>query len=63
MKHGDLRSYIEKHQAPRSLKLTWFRQMAYTLSRIHDRAVIVADIACRNILLDSDLSVKFCDFS
>lgn len=37
--------------------------MALALSHIHDRSVIVADIACRNILLDSDLSIKFCDFT
>lgn len=37
--------------------------MARTLSFIHDRRVLVADIASRNFLLDSDLSLKFCDFT
>ena len=63
MKNGDLRSYLKQNRPPKSLRLTWLRQMADTLSRIHDHAVIVADIASRNFLLDSDLSVKFCDFT
>ncbi|KAI9934534.1 hypothetical protein ASPWEDRAFT_71310 [Aspergillus wentii DTO 134E9] len=64
MEHGDLRTYLEKNERPsRALQLSWFRQMAQTLGRIHDRRVIVADIATRNILLDSDFSIKLCDFS
>ncbi|KAL4948033.1 kinase-like protein [Aspergillus filifer] len=63
MENGDLRSYLSRTKPPKSLQLAWFRQMAFALSCIHDRSVIVADIACRNILLDSDLSIKFCDFT
>lgn len=63
MRNGDLRSCLSRKKPPRSLQLSWLRQMAHALSHIHDRSVIVADIACRNILLDSDLSVKFCDFT
>jgi hypothetical protein len=37
--------------------------MAHALCNIHDRSVIVADIACRNLLLDSTLAIKFCDFT
>ncbi|CAI7647969.1 unnamed protein product [Penicillium bialowiezense] len=37
--------------------------MARTLEYIHDRRVLVADIASRNFLLDSDMTIKFCDFS
>lgn len=37
--------------------------MALALLHIHDCSVIVADIACWNILLDLDLSIKFCDFT
>ena len=39
------------------------QEMAHTLARIHDRRVIVADMATRNFLLSADLSVKFSDFS
>ncbi|RJE27199.1 STYKc [Aspergillus sclerotialis] len=37
--------------------------MARTLAYIHERRIIVADIASRNFLLDADLSIKFCDFT
>lgn len=37
--------------------------MAHTLAQIHDRRVIVADIALRNFLLSVDLSVRQCDFT
>ncbi|KAM5471073.1 hypothetical protein MferCBS49748_002264 [Microsporum ferrugineum] len=58
MENGDLRSYIAKNRPSSLLQLSWFREAACTLSRIHDRRVIVADISSRNFLLDSDLSVK-----
>ncbi|RHZ45972.1 uncharacterized protein CDV56_103549 [Aspergillus thermomutatus] len=63
MRNGDLRSYLSQNRPPKSRQLSWFRQMAQALSHIHRRSVIVADIACRNILLDSDLNIKFCDFT
>lgn len=41
--------------------------MACTLAMfqgyIYDQHMLVADIGSRNFLLDSDLSLKFCDFS
>lgn len=37
--------------------------MARTLAYIHERRIIVADIASRNFLLDSGLSIKLCDFT
>ncbi|RAL17548.1 uncharacterized protein BO97DRAFT_439429 [Aspergillus homomorphus CBS 101889] len=40
-----------------------FREISRTLDYIHDRRVLVADIASRNFLLNSDLSLKICDFS
>ncbi|PLB44276.1 hypothetical protein P170DRAFT_440584 [Aspergillus steynii IBT 23096] len=63
MANGDLRSYLKTHRPPRSLQLSWFQEMARALSRIHTHSVIVADIATRNFLLHTDLSVKFCDFT
>jgi serine/threonine protein kinase len=63
MVNGDLRTYLAKCRPSPQLQLTWFNEMARTLSYIHDRRVLVADIASRNFLLDSDLSVKICDFS
>ncbi|RDW79240.1 uncharacterized protein DSM5745_06092 [Aspergillus mulundensis] len=63
MVNGDLQSYLAKFRPPRQLQLRWFKQMARTLGFIHDRRVLVADIASRNFLLDSDLSLKICDFT
>ncbi|RHZ55752.1 uncharacterized protein CDV56_105671 [Aspergillus thermomutatus] len=63
MVNGDLRAYLAKCRPSHRLQLKWFNQMARTLSYIHDRRVLVADIASRNFLLDSDLSLKICDFS
>ncbi|KAE8151432.1 serine/threonine-protein kinase HT1 [Aspergillus avenaceus] len=63
MENGDLRTYLEKNQPSRELQMRWFRQMAQALEQVHAKCVIVADIATRNFLLDSELSVKICDFS
>lgn len=37
--------------------------MAHNLIHMHDRCVLVADIAARNFFLAADLSVKFSDFT
>ncbi|KAJ5639172.1 uncharacterized protein N7484_007034 [Penicillium longicatenatum] len=63
MKHGDLRSFLTKNQPSRSQKLSWYLAMASGLAYIHSQRVLVADIASRNFLVDSDLSIKFCDFT
>ncbi|EKV12379.1 Serine/threonine-protein kinase HT1, putative [Penicillium digitatum PHI26] len=63
MANGNLRTYLETNQPPQQLQLSWFREMARTLEYIHDQRVLVADIASRNFLLDSDMTIKFCDFS
>ncbi|GAQ45404.1 serine/threonine-protein kinase HT1 [Aspergillus tubingensis] len=63
MENGDLRTYMTENRPSRALQITWFRQMAQALEQIHDKRVLVADVATRNFLLDSDLSIRFCDFS
>ncbi|KXG52835.1 uncharacterized protein PGRI_080910 [Penicillium griseofulvum] len=63
MENGDLRSYLKQNKVSKYLQLSWFRVMARTLAYIHERRIIVADIASRNFLLDSGLSIKFCDFT
>ncbi|KAL2867408.1 kinase-like domain-containing protein [Aspergillus lucknowensis] len=63
MVNGDLRAYLAKTRPSPGQQLRWFKQMALTLSYIHDRRVLVADIASPNFLFDSDLSVKICDFT
>ncbi|KAJ5934391.1 hypothetical protein N7466_003938 [Penicillium verhagenii] len=63
MANGDLRSYLANHRPSSQLQITWFREMAYTLGYIHERCVLITDIASRNFLLDPNQSIKFCDFS
>ncbi|KAJ5087722.1 hypothetical protein N7456_011338 [Penicillium angulare] len=63
MPNGDLESYLTKPRPSLQLQLSWCCTITRTLTFIHDRCILVADIASRNFLLDSDLSIKFCDFS
>lgn len=63
MVEGDLQAFLAKYRPSHQLQLRWFKQMARTLSFIHDRRVLVADISSRNFLLDSNLSLKICDFT
>lgn len=61
MAHGDPQAYLTRCRPSYQLQLSWFCEMARTLSYIHSRRVLVTDIASRNIPLDSDLSIRFCD--
>lgn len=63
MANGDLRSYLQNSRPSYELQLKWITEMARTLDYIHERCVLVADIASRNFLIDADLSLKICDFS
>lgn len=63
MPNGDLHSYLQTSRPPYQLQLKWFIEMAKALDYVHERCVLVADIASRNFLLDSGLSIKMCDFS
>ncbi|KAJ5735900.1 uncharacterized protein N7483_001025 [Penicillium malachiteum] len=49
MKNGNLRAFLANNRPSQSC--------------IHGKKILVADIASRNILIDSDLSIKFCDFT
>jgi serine/threonine protein kinase len=50
MANGDLRAYLIKCRPSPQLQLTWFRDMASTLSYIHERRVLITDIASRSFL-------------
>ncbi|KAM3467421.1 hypothetical protein NHJ6243_000042 [Beauveria neobassiana] len=63
MANGDLRTYLSTTRPSSELQLRWFLEMAQALDYIHDRCVLIADIASRNFLLDAHLSLKICDFS
>ncbi|PGH26790.1 hypothetical protein AJ80_01555 [Polytolypa hystricis UAMH7299] len=44
-------------------RLRWLHEAAYIIHRVHERRVLVADIATRNFLLDENLSLQMCDFT
>ncbi|KIV84238.1 hypothetical protein PV11_00029 [Exophiala sideris] len=63
MVNGDLRHYLAQYPRPEEQQiLSWLTTMAQTLTYIHDRRVIVADIRLDNLLLDEKLAIHFVDF-
>ncbi|KAJ9497052.1 hypothetical protein H2202_007524 [Exophiala xenobiotica] len=62
MEKGDLRSYLEREKPSRQTQLTWLRKMAHTLSDIHRRRIIVADVRSDNYLIDKSLDIYLTDF-
>ncbi|KAK5441420.1 hypothetical protein LTS15_011289 [Exophiala xenobiotica] len=61
--NGTLEQFLRNHPRPaRARQLRWAKEMALTLSQIHDRRVLVVDIASRNMLLHRNGSILFCDF-
>ncbi|KIV81294.1 hypothetical protein, variant [Exophiala sideris] len=60
--NGDLRSYLKREKPNRQTQLMWLTSMAHTLSEIHRRRVIVADIRSDNFLIDNDQSIYITDF-
>ncbi|KAL4780665.1 kinase-like domain-containing protein [Aspergillus varians] len=64
MGNRNFRAYSKKYRIPHgAVQLLWFCQMARALAQVHDKCVIVADVATGNFLIDADLSIKLCDFS
>ena len=62
MGNGDLSDHLSR-DPPISQRLAWIRQMASTIKYVHDKHVIIADIATRNFLVADDLSIRLCDFT
>lgn len=60
---GTLDRYLKCCIRPtRAHQLEWMKQMAGTLSRMHDRRVLFVDVASRNMLIHPNGSIIFCDF-
>ncbi|GFN13470.1 hypothetical protein AtubIFM55763_001180 [Aspergillus tubingensis] len=53
----------EGHVVDSSQRLQWLQEAAHIIHRVHERRVLVVDIATRNFLLDEDLSLHMCDFT
>ncbi|OCT52715.1 serine/threonine protein kinase [Cladophialophora carrionii] len=60
--NGNLRSFLEHEKPSRQTRLMWLTEMAHTLSEIHRRRVIVADIRSENFLIDNGQSIYITDF-
>jgi serine/threonine protein kinase len=62
--HGTLRHYYTTLRTlpPLNDRLSWCRQAVEGFTYIHSKNILHNDISARNILLDSDLTVKICDF-
>lgn len=65
LRHGSLSGYLRTHSdgVDSIRRLRWLREAAHIIRRIHERRVLVADIATRNFLLDENLSLQMCDFT
>jgi len=60
---GTLDCYLKRNiRLTRAHQLEWVKQMAGTLSRMHDRRVLFVDVASRNMLIHPNGSIVFCDF-
>lgn len=63
LEKGDLHQYLKKHpDTDFAQRISWIKQMTQTLVQIHHRNLIIGDIATRNMLLNRDLTLSFCDF-
>ncbi|KAI9053502.1 hypothetical protein LZ554_002457 [Drepanopeziza brunnea f. sp. 'monogermtubi'] len=62
--NGSLAQYLRKATAspPTSQRLTWVQQAAEGMAYIHKRSVLHCDTNASNILLDTNLNVKYADF-
>ncbi|GKZ36492.1 hypothetical protein AbraIFM66950_007608 [Aspergillus brasiliensis] len=65
MRQGSLGHYLRAHRdgVDNIQRLKWLREAAHIVRRIHERRVVIADIATRNLLLEEDLSLQICDFT
>jgi serine/threonine protein kinase len=63
MSNGIFHDYIPKHKLPLFIKASWIRSIADAIRYAHANNVILMDVASRNILIDSNMSVYLCNFS
>lgn len=65
LRQGSLSRYLRTHHGSvdNSQRLQWLQEAAHIVCRVHERRVLVVDIATRSFLLDEDLSLHMCDFT
>ncbi|RAH84461.1 hypothetical protein BO86DRAFT_356982 [Aspergillus japonicus CBS 114.51] len=63
LRQGSLSRYIRAHRESvnNMRRLQWLQEAAHIIRRVHERRVLIADIATRNFLLDENLSLQMCD--
>jgi serine/threonine protein kinase len=64
MPNGNLKEYVRKHRQEISLsqRQQWVREAIEGVELLHSHNVIQCDVGPHNFLLDTDLSLKICDF-
>lgn len=60
--NGSLQEYLENKQIPLEKKIQLAEEIAEGVAYVHQQNILICDIHVRNILLDSNLHVKLCDF-
>lgn len=65
LRQGSLHGYLRAHHdsVDGIRRLRWLQEAARIIRRVHERRVLVADIATRNFLVDENLSLQMCDFT
>ncbi|KAG5801286.1 hypothetical protein H9Q74_012228 [Fusarium xylarioides] len=64
MPHGSLKEYVTKniqHISP-TQRRQWAAEAAEAIELLHTRGVLQADVGPHNFLLDTELSLRICDF-
>jgi serine/threonine protein kinase len=64
MENGTIKDYLgEHHNVAVDQRLRWAQEAAEGLQLLHSHGIIHCDTKPRNLLLDTDLSLKIADFS
>jgi len=65
LRQGSLSGYLRAHgdSVDSIQRLRWLQEAAHIIRRVHERRVLIADIATRNFLLDESLYLQMCDFT
>ena len=65
MPNGNLQEYVRKHgdEISPSQRQQWVREVTEAVEFVPSHNVIQADLGPHNLLLDTNLRLKICDFS